>query len=58
MLEILKEAPCYGGVCTFKNVYPSSVRLTRTHARSHKRNEKNKGKKEKGEKGNEQCVRT
>ena len=44
---ILREAPSYDGVCTFKDAYPSSVRLTRTHARNHKTNKKKKEKKEK-----------
>ena len=52
MLEIiksfyLKEAPSYSGVCTFKDVFPASVRLTRTHARNCKTNKKKKEKKEK-----------
>ena len=29
---LLREAPSYGGVCTFKDVYPSNVRLTQTLA--------------------------
>ena len=50
MLEIiksfyLKEAPSYSGVCTFKDVCPASVRLTRKHARNRKTNEKKKEKK-------------
>ena len=60
MLEIIKsfyskEAPSYSGECTFKDVFPASVRLTLTHARNRKTNEK---KKEKREKGSEQRVRT
>ena len=51
MLEIiksfyLKEAPSYIGVSTFKDVFPMSVRLTRTHARNRKTNEKKEGNKE------------
>ena len=52
MLEIiksfyLKEAPSYSGVCTFKDVFPASVWLTRTHAINRKTNEKKREKKEK-----------
>ena len=51
MLEIiesfyLKEAPTYSGVCTFKDVFPASVRLTQTYARNHETNKKKKDKKE------------
>ena len=50
---LLREAPNYDVVCTFKDAYLSSVWLTRTHARNHKEKQK-KRKNEKGEKRNEQ----
>ena len=54
---LLREAPSYGGVCTFKDVYPSSVRLTRTHARNRIETKKAKIEKEKRER-TKVCVRT
>ena len=48
---LLREAPSYDGVCTFKDAYPSSVQLNRTHARNHKEKTKkrNQGKKQSNE---------